>query len=87
MPASYGSREMSCYIVPGNTFLFSVLVDFMPAEGMFIDYLDAETQVTTRYRVQDVIIEALEMAVVSIPGGIDSDLKHNTRLKVEVTIP
>ncbi len=86
MPASYGSREMSVYILPGDTFLFRTLVEFMPAEGMFIDYMDSETQVVTKYRVQDVIIEALEMPIVAIPGGIDSELKHHTRLRVEVAV-
>ncbi len=87
MDASYGTAEMSVYITPGGTFLCAVLVDFMPSQGMFIDYLDAETSVTTRYRVEDVFIQILETPSSPIPqGGGSSALKHHSRLKVEVTV-
>ncbi|KKL12851.1 hypothetical protein LCGC14_2531640, partial [marine sediment metagenome] len=90
MASSYGVQDMSVYLTPGDTLLFTIQAEFMPVEGMFIDYLDAETSIITRYRVSDVIIEVLEKAPGPPPGGggPGDPQRHFSKLRVEVvTVP
>ena len=85
--AEFGIREVEVYVVPGDTFLFAVTTDFLWQEGTFLDYIDAETDITTRYRVQDVIVIVREKAAgPPIPGAPSDPLRHPVRYKVEVVV-
>ena len=88
MTSSYGLQNMDVFLMPADTLLFSIQAEFMPFEGVFIDYLDAQTSITTRYRVQDVIIEILEKSPGPPPPGSSTGdpQRHFSRLRVEVVI-
>ena len=67
MPSvTHWSYDCHYFIVPGDVELFAISSPIVPNEGWLFEWKDFETQVTTRYRVQDVILE-----VVEIPAGAD----------------
>ena len=89
MPRNHPHNLLKFFIVPGDTFLFEIQEATIPDEGMLIDYLDAETQVTTRYRVQDVIYEVEEFAIVppQPPGNPGSPLNHGiVTYRIEIVV-
>jgi hypothetical protein len=59
---AFSTRVCNFYV--GENLLFSVGLPYLPCEGVLVDYTDVETSVTTRYRVQDVVLEVTEVAAV-----------------------
>lgn len=78
---AFSTRECYFYVVPAGIFLFSTGLPYLPYEGVLIDYLDAQTSVTTRYRIQDVILEVVEES----PGSPHPDV-HVPRWRIEIQV-
>ena len=71
MPSTtHWSYDCHYFIVPGDIELFAISSPIVPAEGWLVDWKDFETQVTTRYSVQDVILEVEE-----VPAGADPPIE------------
>ena len=58
----FTTRECNFYV--GEDFLFSVGLPYLPTEGVLVDYTDAESEITTRYRVNDIVLGVEEIAAV-----------------------
>ncbi len=71
---SVHSYESTYVVVPAETVLYKVSAGSVPAEGAFVDWLDVETGVTTRYKVADVIYEVTEIAADPPPPVEDPPL-------------
>ncbi len=68
---NYHAREFDFVIVPSNTLLVTMrFLEYTPVEGWLFDYID-ENDVTTRYRVQDVVMTVKH--VVAVPPSPPSD--------------
>lgn len=84
------TRECSFYVVPGDVFLFATTLPFAPQQGWLVDYLDKDTQVTTRYSVQDVILEVDELEAVPRSPGPPIvpalPLRHVHGIRVEMQV-
>ncbi len=66
MPSTtHWSYDCHYVVVPGDVELFAISSPIVPSEGWLVDWKDFETQVTTRYRVQDVILKVGE-----VPAGV-----------------
>jgi hypothetical protein len=83
----FSTRECYFYVIP-DTFLFVSGLAYLPVKGTLVDYLDVETGVTTRYKVQDVILEVREVAAVppSPPDDPGSALVHEPEWRVEIKV-
>ena len=88
MARNYRANSLEFFIVPGDTFLFSMQDQSVPREGELVAYLDAETQLITRYRVQDVIYEIEEFPTIPpAPPGPGFPLNHGiTKHRIEIQV-
>ena len=78
-------------VVPAETELYKVSGPSVPVEGSFVDFTDSVTQVETRYRVADVILQVVEIAAGPPPPVEDPPLpasqKHvQVAVRVELTV-
>ncbi len=88
---SIHSYECAFVVTPAETELFVVSAGTIPAEGSFVDWMDAATQTLTRYRVADVILRVDEIAAEPPPPVEDPPLPasqtHVTMgVRVELTV-
>jgi hypothetical protein len=92
MPStSHWSYDCHYIIVPGDVELFSISSPIVPAEGWFLDWKDYETQVVTRYRIQDIILDVEEIPAEptpppQVPPLPSPETRQSLSVRVEITI-
>ena len=62
-----GVKKCNFYVEPGDTLLFSEFFFSVPTQGHFIMWTPLDIGVTTKYRVEDVIVDCREAEEPSEP--------------------
>ncbi len=82
----YLSHACDFYVVPGDTFLFTLELSSVPVQGEFVTEVPLSGP-TVEYSVQDVIIVATQKtAVEQPPVPPHGDTGWSPRIRVEIQV-